>query len=106
MISQTQRRRSARNELIYQGRRIRKPGGFDDDTAEGDLASLRKNVEFVQRRSNVTADRTTEASCRGAGDLRVADAHEIVVECDIAEFVDDDGRIREGRIGEKPVEKS
>lgn len=66
---------------------------------------MRKNVKLVQRRANVAADRAAEASRGGAGDLRLADTHEIMVERDITEFVDDDGRVGEGWICENAIEK-
>ncbi|MCR6719464.1 MAG: hypothetical protein NVV59_04045 [Chitinophagaceae bacterium] len=97
-VAHAERGGPAWNELVHERRRVGQTRRLDDDTVEGDLAHMRKDVELVQRRADVAADCAAEAPRGGTGNLRLADTHEIMVERDITEFVDDDGRVGEGRI--------
>ena len=82
-------------------RRVGKAGGFDHDPAKPlDLAGLAPLEQAAQRASQVFADGAAQAAAWQFKDAALDKVDEVMIDRDLADFVDDDGRVGEGRRGE------
>ncbi len=77
-------------------RGIREPAGFDDDAIElGKRAAVAAAEHVRERFCQVVADLAAQASGLQLDETVVAGLDELVIEADLAEFVDEDGGARE-----------
>ena len=94
------------HDRLQHGRRVCKPGRLDDDAPQGrDAPGLHAVDQIGQRIDEVAADRAAQASVRELDDAVGRLLDEQVVDGDVAELVDDDGGVGEGRVLQQAVEQ-
>ena len=88
-------------ERLCHRSRVGKPGGFHDDGVELALAAHQTGHDADQ----ITPHRAADAAIVHFEDLFVGADDEVVIDADLAEFVDDDGVFLPMRLGQDAVEQ-
>ena len=84
------------------GGRIGEAGGLDDDPPEeGDLLGRAALIEAAQARHQIAADGAAEAAAGEQHHVLARRFHQQMIEADLAELVDDDGRLAEIRMAQQ-----
>ena len=92
-----------REERVDDRRRIGEPGRLHHDPAKGrDLAALAPAQEIAQLVGQVAAQRAADAAGAEKHRTLVDAAQDVVIDGDLAELVDDDGRLAHVRMAEQP----
>jgi hypothetical protein len=88
------------------GSRVGEPAGFDDDPAEpSDLARVTPLDEAAQGLRQILAHRAAQAPARQLQHAAFDKIHQIVVDRDFADLVNDDGGVGEFRRGQGPAQQ-
>ena len=92
---------------VQDWRRIGKAGRLDDNPAEGrDAPIVALAQQIFQGGDEITAHGAAKTTGRKQDHVVVDSLDEQVIETDLAEFVDDDDAIPQGRVLNEPVQES
>ena len=87
-----------RHDRLQHRRRIGEAGGLDDDAAQpGDAAGLQAVDQIGERIDEIAAHRAAQAAVGELDDAVGRLLDQQMVDRDVAELVDDDGRVGERR---------
>ena len=94
------------HDRMQHRRRIGEPGGFDDDALQRlDAPGLEPVDQVGQRIHQLAAHRAAQAAVGKLDHALARLLNQQMINADLAELVDDDRRIAQRRIFQKPVEK-
>ena len=94
-------------QSVENRRRICETGGFDYDPAEpSDLARLAPIEQAAQGSGQILTDGAAQAPARQLDDAAFDEIDKVMVDRDLADLVDDHGRVGERRRGQRMAQQS